>query len=350
MVSNAAEEGPLVVAPGLFCSWHEGQVRIGSVDDPFLEFAATAGVLLLLSLFSAPRLRADAHKRLLEMGVPAPEQAVDRMTRLKLLVPAAEAGQSDTQALSAYDVVRHLGTTHDIDAVSPEFVGLFADVEPFTLTSKAMGFALYQAINYVVANDIPGAIVECGVARGGSMMLAAATLQARGRCDRDIFLFDTFDWSWENASERDGFVGTPDRLDGLPNTPGTKDERARHGVGFEAVTANMAGTGYPADRIRLVQGMVQDTLAAAPIGDIAVLRLDTDFYESTLVELEILYPRLVPGGVLILDDYGKLKGATAAVDEYFARHPDQPLLHRVETQGRIGTKPAPCPRTPYPVK
>lgn len=341
-MSTIAEDQPhvpLVVAPGLFCSWHGGQVRIGSVEDPFLGFTATPSVLLLLSLFSAPRLPEDVHGRLLDLGVPAPQEAVDRMTRLKLLVAAERVEESDARAPLAYDVARHLGTTHDIDSVAPEFTALFADVQRFTLTSTAMAFALFQAVNYVVANDIPGAIVECGVARGGSMMLAAATLRERGSCDRDIFLFDTFDWSWEKASHRDGFVGTPDRLDNLAATPGTGDEHTPRGVSVEAVAANLADTGYPADRVRLVPGQVQDTLSAVPTGDIAVLRLDTDFYESTLCELEILYPRLVPGGVLIVDDYAKLKGATAAVDEYFAGSPDRPLLHRVETQGRIGTKP-----------
>ncbi|SOJ56716.1 Demethyldecarbamoylnovobiocin O-methyltransferase [Mycobacterium simulans] len=213
---------------------------------------------------------------------------------------------------------------------------MFNDVRPFTLTSKSMAFALYQAVNYIVANDISGAIVECGVAGGGSMMLAATTLLARDRRDRDLFLFDTFDWSFENPTYHDGFAGTPDRL---ARTPGSNTQP--QGVGVNDVAARMATTGYPTRQIRLVRGMVQDTLAVTDTGDVAILRLDTDFYESTLCELETLYPRLVPGGVLILDDYGKLKGATAAADEYFAHCQDPPLLHRIETQGRIATKPTP---------
>lgn len=335
-MSAAEQDCALVVAPGLFCAWHDGRVRVGSVTDPFAEFVATPGVVLLLSLFSEPRLPTDAYQRLSEMGVPAAREAVDRLVAMKLLVPAERTAQPDA-AVSAYDVVRQLGTTHDIDAAAPEFAAMFAAIRPFTLTSKPMAFALYQAVNYVVANHICGAIVECGVASGGSMMLAAATLRAHGDCDRDIFGFDTFDWSWEGASERDGFVGTPDRLDGLADTPGA--EQRPCGVGIDQVAANLAGTGYRAERIRLVRGMVQDTLPLTPTGDIAVLRLDTDFYESTLCELETLYPRLARGGVLILDDYGKFKGATEAADDYFARCQIRPLLHRVETQGRIATKP-----------
>lgn len=336
---SAADTDELcVVAPGLFCSWQDGQVRIGTLDDPLAEFVATPGVVVLLSVFSAPCSRADAYRRLTQLGVPAPDRAVEQLIGMKLLVPAhttRSGPDGHASPASAYDVIRQLGTTHDIDALAPQFTTLFADIEPFTLTSKPMAFALYQAVNYLEANNIGGAIVECGVAAGGSMMLAAATLLTHHRCERDLFLFDTFDWSFEQPCLHDGFVGTTDTL---TKTPGAQTRPC--GVSVQQVTANMATTGYPSKRIHLVPGMVQDTLASTPTGDIALLRLDTDFYESTRCELETLYPRLVPGAVLILDDYGKLKGATTAADEYFNQHPNPPLLHRIETQGRIATKPS----------
>ena len=71
---------------------------------------------------------------------------------------------------------------------------------------------------------------------------------------------------------------------------------------------------------------------------ISVLRLDTDWYESTRAELEVLYPRLQVGGVIIVDDYGYWGGAKKAVDEYFTKHP-KPLLHYVDHTGRMGVKP-----------
>lgn len=336
---STADTGELfVVAPGLFCAWQDGQVRIGMLEDPLAEFVATPGVVVLLSVFSAPCTRADAYKRLTQLGVPAPDRAVAQLMGMKLLVTAHTARSvHDGQApvASAYDVSRQLGTTHDIDALAPQFTALFARIEPFTLTSKPMAFALYQAINYLEANNIGGAIVECGVAAGGSMMLAAATLLAHHRCERDLYLFDTFDWLFEQPCPHDGFVGAADTLS---KTPGAQT-RPRD-VSVQQVSTNMATTGYPPERTHLVPGLVQDTLASTPTGDIALLRLDTDFYESTRCELETLYPRLVPGGVLILDDYGKLKGATTATDEYFSQHPNPPLLHRIETQGRIATKPS----------
>jgi hypothetical protein len=99
-------------------------------------------------------------------------------------------------------------------------------------------------------------------------------------------------------------------------------------------------TGYPADRLHLVQGKVEDTLPGAAPARIALLRLDTDWYESTRHELVHLYPRLVPNGVLIIDDYGDWVGAKEAVDEYFAAQPFQPFLSRMDHTGRLAIKPA----------
>ena len=93
------------------------------------------------------------------------------------------------------------------------------------------------------------------------------------------------------------------------------------------------GTGYPPERIHFVRGPVEETLPAGAPDEIALLRLDTDWYESTRHELEHLYPRLAAGGVLLVDDYGHWEGARKAVDEYFADHGDRPAagphrLHR----------------------
>jgi hypothetical protein len=97
-------------------------------------------------------------------------------------------------------------------------------------------------------------------------------------------------------------------------------------------------TGYPAERVHLVRGPVEETLPAAAPERLALLRLDTDWYASTRHELEHLYPRLVDGGVLIVDDYGHWQGARQAVDEYFAGTAPPPLLHRIDYTARIGVK------------
>jgi hypothetical protein len=101
----------------------------------------------------------------------------------------------------------------------------------------------------------------------------------------------------------------------------------------------MLGTGYPADRIRFVQGRVEQTIPLTTPSCIAVLRLDTDWYESTCHELEHLYPLLAPGGVLIVDDYGHWAGCRKAVDDYLRCHNIRMLLNRVDYTGRIAVKP-----------
>jgi hypothetical protein len=106
------------------------------------------------------------------------------------------------------------------------------------------------------------------------------------------------------------------------------------------VQANLRSTGYPPERIHYVVGKVEDTLPQAAPERIAILRLDTDWYESTRHELEHLYPRLTAGGVLIIDDYGHWAGARRAVDEFLARTESAILLNRIDYTGRIGVKPA----------
>jgi hypothetical protein len=102
----------------------------------------------------------------------------------------------------------------------------------------------------------------------------------------------------------------------------------------------MALSGYDAARLRFVKGKVEDTVPAQAPARIAILRLDTDWYESTRHELEHLDPRLSPGGVLIIDDYGHWAGCRQAVDEYFASRKLHALLNRVDYTGRIAVKPA----------
>jgi len=86
---------------------------------------------------------------------------------------------------------------------------------------------------------------------------------------------------------------------------------------MERVASAMASTGYPAERIHLVKGLIEHTIPEHAPGSIGLLRLDTDWYKSTMHELVQLYPRLTLNGVVIVDDYGHFKGAREATDEYF---------------------------------
>jgi O-methyltransferase len=212
-------------------------------------------------------------------------------------------------------------------------------VAPATMTSPERMHALYQAINYVTDAGIGGAIVECGVWRGGSSMLGALALLARRDSSRTLWLYDTFDGMAPPGELDVTYDGLPARA--LLAT----QERTGDAVNdwcvasIEDVRANMDATGYPRERVRLVEGKVEETIPAQMPHTIAVLRLDTDWFESTWHELVHLYPRLVPGGVLIIDDYGWWKGAREAVDRYFAEHEVRILLARVDDTGRMGVKP-----------
>jgi hypothetical protein len=214
---------------------------------------------------------------------------------------------------------------------------------PYTLTGVERLQAVIDAVRYCTARSLDGAFAECGVWRGGSVLAMLLTLLELERADRDVFLYDTFE-GMTAPSERDVSSHDPPALETW-NTARSRGEEPwpeyfdPELTGEEAVKRLLASTGYPAERLHLVRGPVEQTLPARAPERLALLRLDTDWYESTKHELEQLYPRLVPGGVLIVDDYGHWQGAREAVDEYFAAHGPAPLLQRVDYTCRMAVKP-----------
>lgn len=221
-----------------------------------------------------------------------------------------------------------------------DFAAALALANPFTMTSVERMYALWQATRHVVRTGVQGDVVECGVWRGGSSLLAAQALASVGERDRTIWLYDTFE-GMSAPTERDVSVSGEriiDRWDGLQHD---LDDPVLCFANLDDVKRTMSRSGYPDDRIRFVPGKVEDTIPAEIPEQIAILRLDTDWYESTRHELEHLYPRLGVGGVLIIDDYGDWQGARQAVDEYFAAQKLPPLLQRIDGTGRLAVKPAP---------
>ena len=209
-------------------------------------------------------------------------------------------------------------------------------VAPFTHTGLDRRAGLVLAVDHIVKQGIPGDIVECGVWRGGSMMAVALALLARGDTSRQLFLYDTFEGMSEPTAEDRSHTGESARAQLARTARGA-------GVWCEAgladVQANLWSTGYPRDKMHFIQGKVEDTIPARMPGAIALLRLDTDWYESTRHELLHLYPRLVSQGVLVIDDYGHWQGARQAVDEYFAAGEAHHFLHRVDYTARELIKP-----------
>ena len=214
--------------------------------------------------------------------------------------------------------------------IEPEFLEVWNRIAPYSMTSVERAYALYGAVCHLEDRAIAGDFVECGVWRGGSCMLMAQVLLARGNAYRDIHLFDTFTGMTEPTDE--------DRI--AWNGKSVRERFKRFdswAVDLPEVERNLGLTRYPSERLHFVKGDVLETLDGEVPERIALLRLDTDWYESTRKELETLYPALVSGGILILDDFGHFEGARKAVEDYFANRP-RPFLTRVDYTGRVGIK------------
>jgi O-methyltransferase len=218
----------------------------------------------------------------------------------------------------------------DFSAQDKEIVTRIAK---FTMTSVERQIALIDALRYIVRRGISGSFVECGVWRGGSSMAAALTLAQEGDTDRNLYLYDTF----EGMPPPTDVDKTPDGV-----LAKTHLETYAKGTGWwcyasiDDVRANVASTNYPQDRIHLVKGPIEQTIPDhLPSEPIALLRLDTDWYESTKHEMIHLFPLLQKGGVLIVDDYGHWEGARKAIEEYFADQRITSYLHRIDYTGRL---------------
>ncbi|HEX7678756.1 MAG TPA: TylF/MycF/NovP-related O-methyltransferase [Thermoanaerobaculia bacterium] len=222
--------------------------------------------------------------------------------------------------------------------LEPEFLGLYELCREQTMTSIERMYALYTATRYVIGNQIPGDFAECGVWRGGSVTLIAHTLLRLGKTDRTLWLYDTFDGmpppSVEDVQEMSGRSAS----EILAEHDKSADDPFWGVAPRAVVEANLRRTGYPIDRTRFIEGDVMTTIPTHAPEQIALLRLDTDWYTSTSHELQHLYPRVAPGGIVIIDDYGYWRGARKATDEYLASLPASPLLHRIDYTGRMWVK------------
>lgn len=223
-----------------------------------------------------------------------------------------------------YDVVPVVSP--DMDT---EFLDIYRWCKDFTVTSVERMFALHKAVQYIVKSDIQGDIVECGVWKGGSSMLCALTLRMLVETYRNVYLYDTYSGMSEPTEKDVDFKGQQAKKG---------DFNEWCAIPLDDVKKTMYSTGYPHDKIVFVKGKVEDTIPRIIPEKIALLRLDTDFYESTYHEMVHLFPRLVSGGVLIIDDYGHFKGAREAVDRYIQENGVRILLNRIDYTGRIGVK------------
>lgn len=224
------------------------------------------------------------------------------------------------------------------ERLEAEFEDFLSRCSEYTMTSRERMYAMFQAVRHVVLADVPGDIVECGVWRGGSSMMAALTLLHHGERERRLWLYDTFAGMTEPTVDDIAVDGESAAAEWQRNQRGEVNEWCFSPL--EEVRANLLSTGLDAGRLELVEGLVEETLPARRPEAISLLRLDTDWHDSTLHELEHLFPMLSPGGVLILDDYGHWQGARQAADRYLAEHGVTLLLNRIDYSGRLAVKPA----------
>lgn len=202
------------------------------------------------------------------------------------------------------------------------------EVRNYTMTSNTNIIEATNAVKHICRNNIKGDMVECGVWKGGSLMAVALALNHFNKTDRFIYAYDTYDLF--PAAEKidvsiDGKFG-----DDVVNS------LAEDGVTWKApdivsVKENLISTGYPADKFLLVKGDVLETIPQTIPQHIALLRLDTDWYKSTLYELEWLYPRVSKNGIIIIDDYGGWQGSKKATDFYFKKNKVNPKLKFIDS-------------------
>lgn len=203
--------------------------------------------------------------------------------------------------------------------IPTDFNRLFNKVRPLTMVSYARLRGLHDAIKHVASRGVPGDIVECGVARGGSAAMLGLTLRQLG-IKRDLWLFDTFQ-GLPSPSRGDADFDIADLYTGtcVGSVEDVRDSLAKLDI---------------REDLHFIPGLFQDALPIAPVARIAVLHVDGDWYESVKVCLESFYDKISPGGVIQFDDYAHWAGARKAVDEFFAKRGMRPMLRKLDFAGR----------------
>ena len=212
-------------------------------------------------------------------------------------------------------------------------------IKGYTMLSRSTLVSLADQIAYCNKVDLEGAFVECGVWKGGAVALMAYISKQTGRPDRALHLFDAFQdicppdpkVDGEKALNETKKFGSYQEGD-LQPLSGVYDRFGGHGT-IDACKEVIGKTGYPSANVHFHQGWFQDTVkeASKSIPKISLLRLDGDWYESTMVCLQAFYDQVVPGGFIIFDDYGAYEGCRKAVHDFFDNRNVRPFLVRADT-------------------
>ena len=210
-----------------------------------------------------------------------------------------------------------------------------------TMVSRERLFATLMSCKYVLENNLDGDFVECGVWRGGNSIIAAWMFKLYNS-NKKVYLYDTFQGMTpptEMDIELNGEKTADERLvsEKLNKDKGWSQNTWCY-ASLDDVKNNFSKIGLLSANVEFIQGDVLQTLNQTIPDKISVLRLDTDWYESTKKEMDVLYKRIVPKGVFMVDDYGHWGGSKKAVDEYFEKNSNRPFLHYIDYTGRLGLK------------
>jgi len=199
---------------------------------------------------------------------------------------------------------------------------------PFSMISPERMTANIKAVHDAQEKSIPGCIIECGVWRGGSLLSMILAAENYPSIEREFHAYDTF------AGMTPPTPADVDCNNQAAKTLIDSDPWVRCISHLDEVQHNISSHTSIVPQYH-VGDIVETRVVPSPI---AVLRLDTDWYESTRFELETFFPHVSPGGYVIIDDYGHWKGCKQAVDEFLAAHPDI-ILHTTDYTGRYFVKP-----------
>jgi hypothetical protein len=181
---------------------------------------------------------------------------------------------------------------------------------------------LQRLVEEVLADDVPGDFIETGVWRGGASILMRAVLKAHGVTDRKVWLADSFKGLPPPSPEQ------------YPQDAGdTLYTHAFLAVSLDQVRQNFAAYDLLDEQVCFLEGWFKDTLPHAPVKRLAIARLDGDMYQSTMDGLTHLYPRVSPGGFVIIDDYGCIPACKEAVTDYRRMHGIIDAIHEVDWTG-----------------
>jgi hypothetical protein len=247
-------------------------------------------------------------------------------------------------AYTPYEVRRRRAPT--LAADDDEARAAIAQIRACSMVADAALVSLYRQAAHCERERVAGAFVECGTWKGGAVALMALANLRYGAERRTLHLFDSFQGLPEPRADVDGekavrLVRGPENAQGRLRVAWDYQERGGPGSA-SGTSVLLQGLGYDLTRVRFHAGWFQDTVprAAQEVGPIALLRLDGDWYESTIICLRELYPQVVPGGFVIVDDYGCYEGCRRAVEEHLAALAPRPFLHVVNEDVRYWIKPA----------